>query len=58
MVPDAPPVLGWGSFSLFLFSSFDFEHYCIGFFFILFFCSEFCILWIFYAPQLCMGTFD
>jgi len=33
-----PPVLGLGSFSLFLFSSFDFKHHCIGFFF---FCTKF-----------------
>ena len=68
-----PPVLGLGSFSLFLFSSFDFEHHCIGFFF---FCSKFldpldfssCPLalfghfwWLrnfFYAPQYCLGTFN
>jgi hypothetical protein len=65
-------MLGLGSFSLFLFSSFDFEHHCIG---LTFSCSEFWILWIFlcppalhghlrwlriffYAPQYCLGTFN
>jgi hypothetical protein len=33
MVYRAPPVLGLGSFSLFLFSLFCFEHHCIGFYF-------------------------
>jgi hypothetical protein len=65
-----PPVLGLGSFSLFLFSSFDFEHYCIGFFF---FCSKFLDLldfsqalfrhlwWLrifIYAPPVLLGHFQ
>jgi len=47
MVHGAPLVLGLGSFSLFLFSSFDFEHHCID---LTFSCSEFWILWIFFMP--------
>jgi hypothetical protein len=50
-----PPNVGLGYFSLFLFSSFDFEHHCIGFFF----AQNFWILWIFFnMPQLCVSGFD
>jgi len=49
-----PLVLGLGSFSLFLFSPFGFEHHCIGFFFML---KIFGSFGFFFMPtQFCLGT--
>ena len=58
MVHGAPQCWAWALSLCFCFLHLILSIIALAFFFILFFCSEFCILWIFYAPQLCMGTFD